>query len=125
MMDEFRFYNRALSQAEISATWNTELSCITGINKNLNVPDKYKLEQNYPNPFNPSTEINYQLAGTSNVKLVVYDMTGKEISILVNANLPAGNYKVDFNAANYSSGVYFYKLVTEKFSDTKKMILVK
>lgn len=124
-MDEFRFYNRALNDAEISSTWNIELSCLTGINKNSNVPDKYKLNQNYPNPFNPATEITYDLAGPGNVKLTVYDMSGKEISTLVNDHQPVGNYKVEFNASNYSSGVYFYKLETEKFSETKKMILVK
>ncbi len=89
------------------------------------VPDNFSLSQNYPNPFNPSTIINYQLAINSRVTLKIYDALGNEIETLVNEKQNAGSYSVDFNAASLPSGIYFYKLVTEKFSETKKMILIK
>jgi hypothetical protein len=89
------------------------------------IPIEFALSQNYPNPFNPSTKINFSIINSSFVKLAVYDITGKEIDVLVNTNLNAGIYSVDFNAVNYSSGVYFYRLITEGFTSTKKAILTK
>jgi|WetSurMetagenome_2_1015567.scaffolds.fasta_scaffold11706_3 hypothetical protein len=97
---------------------------ITGIASN-NEPVKYSLEQNYPNPFNPVTSINYQLARNSEVSLKVFDITGKEIAMLVNQKQNAGSYKVEWDASQFSSGVYFYKLIADTFSETKKMILLK
>ncbi len=89
------------------------------------VPDNFSLSQNYPNPFNPTTKINYELPITNYVSIKVYDVLGNEIETLVNEKQNAGSYSVNFNAASLPSGIYFYKLVTEKFSQTKKMILVK
>jgi len=84
------------------------------------------LEQNYPNPFNPTTNINYTVGMTSVVSISVYDMTGKEVAVLLNESKPAGRYSVEFNAANMPSGVYFYKLtVNGSQSIEKKMVLVK
>jgi hypothetical protein len=90
-----------------------------------NVPDRFELSQNYPNPFNPVTNINFSIPKTGMVKLVVYDITGKQVQELVNGNYNAGSYKVDFNAALLASGVYFYKIETEGFTDVKKMMLIK
>ncbi|MBS1494685.1 MAG: T9SS type A sorting domain-containing protein [Bacteroidetes bacterium] len=99
---------------------------LTSVNSIGNVvPDKFSLSQNYPNPFNPITKINYELPITNFVSLKVYDALGNEVQTLVNQKQNAGSYSVDFNAASLPSGIYFYKLVTEKFSETKKMILVK
>jgi hypothetical protein len=92
---------------------------------NNEIPDRYELSQNYPNPFNPKTNIKLQIAKAGFVKLTVFDITGKETAILVNENLNAGEYNVDFNASWLTSGVYFYRLETEGFTDVKKMILVK
>jgi photosystem II stability/assembly factor-like uncharacterized protein len=89
------------------------------------IPDKFSLSQNYPNPFNPLTRINYELPITNYIILKVYDALGNEVETLVNEKQSAGSYSVDFNAASLPSGIYFYKLITEKFSETKKMILVK
>lgn len=89
------------------------------------VPEKYSLSQNYPNPFNPTTNIKLQIPKEGFVKLTVFDVTGKEIALLVNEELNAGEYKVDFNATGLASGLYFYKLETADFTDVKKMILVK
>ena len=90
-----------------------------------NVPEVFKLFQNYPNPFNPNTKIKFQVPKSSNVKLSVYDVTGRTISTLVNNTVKAGVYEADFNAGNLSSGVYFYRLDTETFSETRKMIVIK
>lgn len=94
------------------------------------VPDEFKLFQNYPNPFNPVTKIRFDIPSnvkrqTSNVKMIVYDVMGKEISKLINQQLNAGSYSVEFNAANYPSGIYYYKLDAGDFSEVKKMILLK
>jgi hypothetical protein len=89
------------------------------------IPKNYSLSQNYPNPFNPSTSIRYDLPKNGIVKLVVFDELGREIKILVNENQTAGTYEATFNASQYPSGVYFYKLITDGFSETKKMLMIK
>jgi hypothetical protein len=97
-----------------------------GITGNGNeTPKEYKLEQNYPNPFNPSTKINYSVPKAGLVILKIYDMLGKEVSTLVNESKNAGSYTIVFNGSNLSSGIYFYRLSSGKFTDTKKLILVK
>ncbi len=89
------------------------------------IPQNYSLSQNYPNPFNPVTKIKFSLPQASFVKLVVYDITGREVERLVNRQMNAGNFTVDFDASKLSSGVYFYRLDAEGFSQVKKMMLVK
>jgi hypothetical protein len=89
------------------------------------VPNKFELSQNYPNPFNPSTRIKYQVAINSQVSLKVFDVLGNEVATLVNEEKPAGNYEVEFNASQLSSGVYFYKLQAAPFLETRKMILIR
>jgi hypothetical protein len=89
------------------------------------LPAEYKLYQNYPNPFNPVTTIKYSVTKTSKISLVVYDILGREIATLVNEEKLSGNYTVQFNASNFSSGVYFYVLRADNFVDSKKLILLK
>jgi hypothetical protein len=89
------------------------------------IPENYSLLQNYPNPFNPSTVISYQLPVSGNVTLKVYDVLGKEVATLVDEYNQAGSYEVEFNAAELSTGIYFYELQTGNFNKTMKMILVK
>jgi len=91
----------------------------------IEIPTEFSMSQNYPNPFNPATVINYQLSTDSKVKLVVYDLLGREIRNLVNEEKTAGKYTVNFFAADLPSGVYFYKLTAGSFTSTKKMMLVK
>ncbi len=99
-------------------------------NINSVIPAEFVLHQNYPNPFNPVTKIRFDVAAkllnqTGNVRLSIYNALGKEITTLVNENLNPGSYEVEFNAGTFPSGVYFYKLETGKFSDVKKMFLIK
>ena len=91
----------------------------------VNAPLQFSLEQNYPNPFNPSTVISYQLPIAGLVTLRVFDLLGNEVATLVNEYRTAGSYEVEFNASLLSSGVYFYKLSTGSFTQTKKLILMK
>lgn len=89
------------------------------------LPEHYALEQNYPNPFNPHTAIRYTLPAPSQVKLVIYNLLGKEVTRLVDAHQPAGYYTVDFDASNLPSGVYFYRLEAGHFQQTRKFLLLK
>lgn len=99
---------------------------IIGINEEGGViPNKYALGQNYPNPFNPATRISFSLPQIGNIRLSVYDILGNEIAVLINEVKPAGNYSVSFEGTGLSSGIYFYKLESGDFSQTKKMLLVK
>ncbi len=104
--------------------YNTTL--VTGVNEVKNIiPSEFSLSQNYPNPFNPTTIIQYQVPNISQVTLRVYDILGNEVANLVNAEKPAGKYKIEFDATNIASGVYFYRLQAGSFVETKKMILIK
>lgn len=89
------------------------------------LPSEYALFQNFPNPFNPSTQIKYAIPNGTNVKLKVFDILGKEIITLVNGYKNAGTYEVQFDASNLPSGVYLYRLETEHYSETKKLMLIK
>jgi photosystem II stability/assembly factor-like uncharacterized protein len=93
------------------------------------VPAKYSLSQNFPNPFNPSTKIRFTIPNTGSetpyVRLIVYDILGREASTIVNSNLRPGDYEADWDASNYPSGIYFYTLSSSKFTSTKKMIVLK
>ncbi|AFH50501.1 Peptidase S8/S53 subtilisin kexin sedolisin [Ignavibacterium album JCM 16511] len=92
-------------------------------------PTEYKLEQNYPNPFNPTTKIRYSIpnvgTGLALSTLKVYDILGNEVVTLVNEEKPAGYYEIEFNATELSSGVYFYRLQSGNFTQTKKMVLMR
>jgi aminopeptidase N len=100
-----------------------------GINNISNdVPEKFEIYQNYPNPFNPTTNIKFQIANSSYVKLKVYDILGKEIAILVNEKLKPGTYEVQFNINSLTqpaSGIYFYKIEAGDFTQVKRMMLIK
>jgi hypothetical protein len=98
----------------------------TGIqNISTDIPASFTLKQNYPNPFNPVTNIEFSNIERGFVSLKIYDMLGKEVSSLIDAELNPGTYNYDFDASGLTSGIYFYNLTTDKFSETKKMILNK
>ncbi len=102
------------------------LISLTGVDDNTTEPMlTYKLYSNYPNPFNPSTKIKYSVAEKTFVSLQIYDIAGSEVASIVNREQAAGEYEIDFNAGNLTTGVYLYKLQTGNFVETKKMILMK
>jgi hypothetical protein len=110
--------------------YRRSLSQVTSIDEKLtgSFPESFVLEQNYPNPFNPSTKIRYSIpnvgSGLAQTVLKVYDVLGNEIATLVDEYREAGSYEVEFDASNISTGVYFYKLQSGSFVETKKMILL-
>jgi len=138
------FTKRVQSPAE-SITWETEsdfwsiydgdnstfwtagnFNSSTNVQNQAASPENFELLQNYPNPFNPSTTISFNLKSGGDVVLTVYNALGETVETLFNSNMKAGNHKIDFNAADLSSGIYFYKLsVDNKFTSIKKMILMK
>ncbi len=87
--------------------------------------DKYSLLQNYPNPFNPETKIRFNLPEDSQVKLEVYNLQGQKVITLVDKMLPAGIHTANFNGSNFSSGIYFYKIIAGEYSEIKRMLLIK
>ncbi len=119
-----------LTQIWNSGNWvnsNRELFnyIITSVNEISNLANDYFLSQNYPNPFNPSTKIKFSLPSSGYTTLKIYNALGIEIIVLMEIELSAGTYEIKFNAERLPSGVYFYKLESEGFTATKKMILVK
>lgn len=116
--------------AEVETNARIAYYDVFGIQTLSETADKFSLSQNYPNPFNPSTKIRYSIPKSSVfgsfVKMVVYDITGREVSVIVNRLQKQGVYEADFDASNLASGIYFYKLtVDNKFSDVKKMVVLK
>ena len=99
---------------------------ITGIDPGTgNIPTGFELAQNYPNPFNPSTTIKIAIPKEGFVSLKVYDLLGNEVKTLVKGNHKAGTYNIYFEGSELSSGVYYYKLISNEYTNTKKMILIK
>lgn len=97
----------------------------TDIKDNADKPENFSLYQNYPNPFNPTTTISYQLKTQSDVQLIIYDITGREIKTFVNKRQNAGQHSVTFNATGLASGIYIYKIKAGRFVQSRKMILLK
>jgi len=95
------------------------------IHTNFEIPNSFSLLQNFPNPFNPVTNIEFTLPKQGSVELIIYNSLGKQVAVLVNGNLNAGRYSADWDATHYPSGVYFYTLKAESYTETKKMILIK
>jgi len=125
-LNDYLYYFAYSNTGTDKPVWKRPVSEVIGISPvSSAVPEKFHLSQNYPNPFNPVTNIEFDLPKESFVKLIVYDALGKEVAVLVNQYLGAGSYKADWNASDYPSGIYFYKLEAGEFVETKKMILIK
>jgi len=108
-----------------SASWSFTV-VVTGLNPiSSTIPEKFNLYQNYPNPFNPSTNIKFDVPASSDVRLVVYDLSGKEVEKLYTGKLQAGKFEYKWNASNYSSGIYFAKLEPKDYTGIKRMMLIK
>jgi hypothetical protein len=115
----YNFYTNGTTQTY------TLLKTITDIVQEEHQLQKFSLNQNYPNPFNPGTIIKYEIPERSLVTIKVFDVLGNEVATLVNEEKAIGNYEVEFDATNLPSGIYFYQLKTNNFTQTKKMILLK
>lgn len=114
-------YHYRLKQIDFDGTF--EYSNI--VEAEILPPTRFSLKQNYPNPFNPTTSIQFTLSSKEFVTLKIFNLLGKEIATLVNEERQVGNHRIDFNASDLSSGIYYYRIVAGKFSDTKKMVLIK
>ena len=111
-----------------TSPWSTVFHFTTGVTNisgNSELPKEFKLYNNYPNPFNPTTNIKFDIPKSSYVKLIVYDVLGREIKTLVNEKLNAGRYDINWDGSDYPSGVYFYKLATDDYVSVKRMVLLK
>ncbi len=113
------FYRLKQIDLDGSFTYSQEIEVNTAI------PTSFSLSQNYPNPFNPTTKINYSVPFDSKVTISVYSITGELVMELVNENVSAGSYSVDFNGSNLASGMYIYKMTAGNFTQTSKMMLMK
>ena len=101
------------------------INVMTNVDPLLKTPLKYSLLQNYPNPFNPNTTIKFEIPRAEFTQFIIYDALGREVAKLVNKDLTAGSYEVEWNAENYGSGIYFYQLKAGNYIETKKMMLLK
>ena len=127
-------YNGGLTDSMALYLQTIAYQSVIGIKKNSSkIPDKFYLYQNYPNPFNPSTKIKFDIPLSRGVPegrgvlttLKIYDILGREVATLVNERLQPGNYEYEFNGNSIASGVYYYKLVSRDYSETKKMVLIR
>lgn len=119
---------RLSSAEDLLERFNSTNSQNRSKSKNItaeNLPGEYGLYQNYPNPFNPMTTIRYDLPKDSKVRLVIYDITGREVKTLVNKEQKAGKYEVKFNGSSLASGVYVYRLQAGEYFKVQKMSLIK
>jgi len=117
--------NGISSSSPWSSVWSFTV-LVSGLSNNsTSTPSDFKLYSNYPNPFNPATKIKFDLPKKSHTSLIVYDALGKTIQTLVNTELKEGTYEYTWDASKYNSGVYFIRIISDNFADTKKMLLVK
>ena len=122
ILDDIRIYNRALTLQEIQDIYNETTAIET---PPPIAPGEYRLYQNYPNPFNPVTNFRFRVSNFGLVSLKVYDIMGREVAILVNEKKPPGEYLVQWNAKEFASGVYYYRIIINEFDKTRKLILLK
>ena len=113
------------TNSNVQQAMRTPVTNTTGIVNNNTAALTYNLSQNYPNPFNPTTTFSFSIPRSENVSLKFYDILGNELETYINGNLNAGSYSVEFDGSKYSSGIYFYKLTSGSFTETKKMNLIK
>jgi hypothetical protein len=120
------FYPYTVTRPGVIYEFETTAPTVPVINISSEVPDKYDLIQNYPNPFNPATSINFKLPERSFVSIKVYNLLGQLVKVLIdNKRYDAGVYQASFDGSTLSSGIYFYTFQTEKFTQTKRMVLLK
>ena len=117
--------SNSLGTGPWSATWRFTVSTV-GLNMiSSTIPGAFKLNTNYPNPFNPTTKIKFDLPNSAFTQVVVFDALGRKIETLASRDMRAGTFELTWNASKYNSGVYFVRIVSDKSTDTKKMVLLK
>jgi len=117
--------NNYIFAGVFGGVYRRPLGELTSIQQISNLPKQFSLSQNYPNPFNPTTKIKFATPKSSFVRLVVYDAVGRELATMVNEQLNAGTYEAEWSVDKFSNGIYYYKLTSGNYSETKKMIIVK
>ena len=126
--DRYFYYLRTISdqwESDPSDTVDALVEEIVSLEKSTLLPVKFALWQNFPNPFNPSTVISWQLAASSNVDLSIFNLLGQKVVTLISEKQPAGYYQVEWDATDFASGIYYYKVVAGEFRAVRKMILIK
>ena len=125
-ISKLMIFNNNILAATSGGLYKRNINDLNGITAvSSEIPSSFALRQNYPNPFNPNTKIRFQVAKSSSVKITVCDALGREISALVNEQLNPGTYEINFDGSALSSGIYFYVLKAESFSETRKMLIIK
>ena len=127
-IDEVVIFNIALEPSQIELVYQNkldEISQVTGLATNAELPLEIALMQNYPNPFNPVTTIQFTMPSMSNVTLRVFDILGREVAVLIDEEKPAGYHEVHFDASHMPSGIYMYRLETPHNQLTRRMTLIK
>ena len=125
-LNRVRMVNDTLGYAVGERVYKYTRKVPVGVVSNENyLPKGYELTQNFPNPFNPTTSISYTIPQAEHVSLRIYNVAGQEVAHLINKTQQAGTYSIEFDAANLSSGVYLYRLLTDRFSDTRKMVVMR
>ena len=117
--------NKQVVQSIYNANYNFGVVTDIRDEAHAGLPVEYSLSQNYPNPFNPETVIEFALQSQLKVSLIVYNLRGEKVAQLINRNMPAGMHRVNWDASNVSSGIYFYRLQAGDFVQTRKMVLLK
>ena len=112
------------NQEDKSDQWEQN-PLLTDVKETGKIVRRFELDQNYPNPFNPTTKIRFSVPNKEQVTLKVFNVLGQEVMTLINKEMDAGSYEVNFNAANLPTGVYIYKMTAGKYTATKKMVLLK
>jgi hypothetical protein len=123
VLDDIRIYDYALSVPAIQSLY--DISTSVSDHPVAGIPTSYRLYQNFPNPFNPATIIKFDIPQAGFCTLKVFDITGREVAALINSELEPGSYAIPWNAEKLSSGVYYYRLLSEKGSDVRKMVLIR
>jgi hypothetical protein len=98
---------------------------VIGVNPITNIVNFFSLSQNYPNPFNPITRIKFDIPKSSHMQIAVYDILGREVQQLLNEDKKPGSYEITWDGSRFASGIYFYKIISDNFMETKKMVLLK
>ena len=114
-----------IAKGDIPAFENNQLYMVSSLTEAVALPETFSLDRAYPNPFNPTTTLSFAIPVDSEVSLSVYNLQGREVSTLIDANMDAGYHSVVWNADSYSSGVYFMKLVAGEYVNTQKLMLIK